>query len=333
MEDRINLGEVADPAPTPTSARAAAPRRKDSTAAAVKLIPDLLDAMSWGGTSAQTEALNALACALSETHPAISKRLIRSVPKEMARRAQMPADLIAARQPVRTLQSMTLDANVLNMVQSLCDEHRRGEELRTWNLLPRHRVLLQGPPGNGKTLLAEALAHELGTPFFTVRYGATVDSHLGGTSKNIERIVEFASTLDCLLFFDEFDGVATQRGAGNDVGEARRITNHLLMTLDSLPNHVLFVAATNSPDLLDKAISRRFDTVIDIGSPSIELRQACAVRELTLPSRPDIDITHYAERVARKATESLSAVVTLCQQLRRDRALNEGRGIETLLKV
>jgi len=191
--------------------------------------------------------------------------------------------------------------------------------------------LLKGPPGNGKTLLAESLSLALGLPFARVLHGALVDSHLGETSKNIDKLMAFAK-LPCLVFIDEFDGIGISRGAGRDVTEMRRVTNALLIALDRFPARSVFVAATNAPELLDKALLRRFDLHIEVAAPDKPRILACAEAALAFPSPDGDSLAKYAQRVADLDLKNLDAVVKTCKRIRRDAALNQGSGIDGIIK-
>ena len=130
--------------------------------------------------------------------------------------------------------------------------------MRSHGLQPRHRVLLAGPPGNGKTALAEAIAEALALPFLIVRYEALIGSFLGETAQRLAQLFAFARTLPCVLFFDEFDVVGKERGDAHETGEIKRVVSNLLLQIDALPSHVIAVAATNHSELLDSAVWRRF---------------------------------------------------------------------------
>ena len=115
-----------------------------------------------------------------------------------------------------------------------------------------------GPPGNGKTSLAEAIAEALAVPFFVVRYEAMIGSFLGETAARLKRVFDYARTTPCVLFFDEFDAVGKERGDVHETGEIKRVVTSLLMQVDDLPSYTVVVAATNHAELLDRAAWRRF---------------------------------------------------------------------------
>ena len=183
------------------------------------------------------------------------------------RRSTM-TDLYHDISPVRALDDLVLPKEVVAACHQMLAEHYRADLLRAHNLEPRHRLLLTGPPGNGKTSLAEALAAELAVPLFSVRYEAVIASYLGETSVRLAKLFEQVRTHRCVLFFDEFDVVGKERGDIHETGEIKRVVSSLLLQVDELPSHVVVVAATNHPELLDRAVWRRFQIRLDLPLPT-----------------------------------------------------------------
>ena len=175
--------------------------------------------------------------------------------------------------PERRLEDLVLPASVANAGRELVEEFRRTDLLRAYNLEPRHRVLLTGPPGNGKTSLAEALATELAVPLFAVRYESVIASYLGETAVRLSRLFDEARARRCVLFFDEFDVVGKERGDVHETGEIKRVVSSLLLQIDDLPSHVVVVTATNHPELLDRAVWRRFQIRLNLPTPTLSLAE------------------------------------------------------------
>lgn len=169
--------------------------------------------------------------------------------------------------PRRRLEDLTLPSAVRIAARELIEEYCRKDLLRTHGLEPRHRVLLVGPPGNGKTSLAEALAEALLLPLIVVRYEGVIGSYLGETAVRLRRLFDYVRTRSCVLFFDEFDTLGKERGDEHDTGEIKRVVSSLLLQIDDLPSHVLVVTATNHPELLDRAVWRRFQVRVELPSP------------------------------------------------------------------
>lgn len=169
--------------------------------------------------------------------------------------------------PKRDLNELILPDTVLKACTELIEEQHRYELLRSYNLEPRNRVILTGPPGNGKTSLAEALATSLMVPMYIVRYEGIIGSYLGETANRLKRLFEFIRTQRCVLFFDEFDAIGKERGDKHETGEIKRVVSSLLLQIDDLPSHVVIVTATNHPELLDRAVWRRFQIRLSLSKP------------------------------------------------------------------
>ena len=124
-----------------------------------------------------------------------------------------------------------------------------------------------GAPGTGKTLTASALAGELGVPLFVVRLDALLTKFMGETAAKLRQIFDALHNARGVYFFDEFDAIGGQRVSSNDIGEVRRILNSFLVMIEEDTSHSLILAATNHPQILDDALFRRFDDVIEYALP------------------------------------------------------------------
>ena len=170
--------------------------------------------------------------------------------------------------PRRRLEELVLSDATATACRDLIEEQRRASVLRAHSLEPRHRALLVGPPGNGKTTLAEAIAEALAVPFIVVRYETMIGSYLGETANRLKCVIDYARTTPSVLFFDEFDAVAKERGDHHETGEIKRVVTSLLMQVDELPSYTVTVAATNHPELLDRAVWRRFQLRLSLDAPT-----------------------------------------------------------------
>lgn len=312
--------------------------KRQQLLSALKILPALVKAIAWNQNKDVVQRIEEIAAILDNHAPAQAQELRRAasrLPKQMAQTQILPAHLLTPIEPQAGFEAVVLPADVLIECQKLVDEHEQAQKLAAFGLDPRHLLLLHGPPGNGKTMLAQALAFELGLPCLQVKYGGLLGSYLGETGKNIDAVLSYASSMPCVVFADEFDGIGGVRGdaSGGSEGEMRRATNQLLIALEQLPPTCVFVAATNTIDHLDRAILRRFDLTAHLGHPSHELRLRCATMQLSQQLTPGHNLQHLAARIAERGGEqvSLHAIVQLCRRLRRDLALHGGEGIEPIL--
>jgi hypothetical protein len=156
---------------------------------------------------------------------------------------------------------------LLTRIEQFVRERRDSARLLDEGLRPPGSVLLTGAPGTGKTMLARWLSRELGIPFITLDLSTSISSFLGKTGFNLRRALDYARSQPCLLLLDEFDALAKRRDDITELGELKRIVNVLLKELEMWPMHSVLVAATNHPQLLDPAVRRRFDIVLDLPLP------------------------------------------------------------------
>lgn len=223
--------------------------------------------------------------------------------------------------PDRSLEDLVLAPLVEQAVREVVEEQHRAELLRSYNLEPRHRMLLVGPPGNGKTSLAEALAHELMVPLCVVRYEAVVASYLGETSTRLQRLFDYIRTRRCVLFFDEFETLGKERGDEHETGEIKRVVSTLLLQIDALPSHVVVVTATNHAELLDRAVWRRFQLRLELPTPGRdEIKQWIQRFE----ERSGISLATNGETLARKMEgASFGEIEELALDVQRRTVLSE----------
>lgn len=170
--------------------------------------------------------------------------------------------------PVRkSFDDMVLPFEVSRITDDFVEEQFRADILRSYSLEPRHKIMLVGAPGTGKTSYAEALAERLMVPLYVVRYDALIGSYLGETAMRLRQLFDFVSTRKCILFFDEFDTIGKERGDSHELGEIKRVVSSLLMMTDSLPSYTIVIGASNHAELLDRAVWRRFQIRIELPMP------------------------------------------------------------------
>lgn len=180
------------------------------------------------------------------------------------------ANLLHVSHPKSRLADMVLDAGVVEQIQRILKEQRLNTRIREHGLSPRRKLLLVGPPGTGKTMTASVLAGELGVPLFLVRLDALITKFMGETAAKLRQVFDAITDVRGVYFFDEFDAIGSQRGLAHDVGEIRRVLNSFLQMIEHDQSHSLIVAATNHPEILDYALFRRFDDVLEYHLPSVQ---------------------------------------------------------------
>ncbi|MBL8550505.1 MAG: ATP-binding protein [Hyphomonadaceae bacterium] len=264
--------------------------------------------------------------ALSSTMGVNGRGASLAIPQQAGR------DAILEVHPSRRLEELTLPNTVLRQVDGLVEEQLRADLLRAGGVQPRHRVLLSGPPGNGKTTLAEAIAERLAIELFVVRYDTVIASLLGETNTRLKRLFDYVRTTPCVLFFDEFDTLGKERGDPHETGEIKRVVSNLLLQIDTLPSYVVVIAATNHAELLDRAVWRRFQLRLSLPAPTPELLQEffrAAFAEWREPMRTDPALIAEALYPL-----SFSEAREFCLDVRRRRILEQGgaRNLEAIIQ-
>lgn len=304
---------------------------------------DLLLSIVRAGASGDQAALRSSVEAVvaeerSKNHNILADRLQRALntvsvasPNRAASTSQAGRDTILESEPRQRMEDLILPLPVTRQVQQLIEEQHRADLLRANGIQPRHRVLLSGPPGNGKTSIAEAIAEALAVQFFTVRYDALVGSYLGETNTRLARLFDYARTVPCVLFFDEFDSIGKERGDIHETGEIKRVVSFLLMQIDQLPSYVVTVAATNHAELLDRAVWRRFQLRLALPQPSADALAMFLNRQFE--NWPEPTGMRASSIASKLGSISYAETLEFCQTVRRQHILSLGsRSIKDILK-
>lgn len=207
------------------------------------------------------------------------------------------ASLVRQTAPTHTLDEVVLPPTQREAVRSLLAEQRHAEALWGHNLRPSSRLLLIGPPGTGKTILAGAIADALERPFLCVEYARLISCELGGTGANISKLLDGLNGRCCVLFLDEMETLLSERAGSegrHDVGEQARIVSTLLLALDRLGPNVMFIGATNHAELLDRAVRRRFD--MELSLPLASAESVTALARTLCERHPGLDMARFVPR-------------------------------------
>ena len=227
-----------------------------------------------------------------------------------------------------------LSAEVDQQIQEIISERDSLHDLLKAGVPPTKSVLLVGPPGVGKTMTAAYFAAVTRTPLVTVDLAAVMSRFLGQTGQNLRAALEDARGHPSVCLLDEFDALGKKRDDPTDVGELKRIVTIVLQELETWPSHGLLIGATNHPELLDRAVWRRFDRVIKLDLPGGEERRKIVSQELGrhgFSVHPDIlTVLHHAtdgrsgSDLAKLSQEAVRGVIL-------DRWPNVDQGIVELL--
>jgi len=177
--------------------------------------------------------------------------------------------LLLITEPMYNIVGPLLTSEAERKVERVVLEYSNRQKLADHGYQPKTKLLLWGPPGCGKTRTAHWIANRLALPVGTVRLSTLITSFLGETTAHLQRVFEVAASNPMVLLLDEVDAIAKERGDTQDVGELKRIVNGLLQALDfHQSSKSILISATNHQRLLDEAIWRRFDEIIEFPLPA-----------------------------------------------------------------
>lgn len=168
------------------------------------------------------------------------------------------------------VDKIILSKSIQDMLDNFRDTIKYRTKMMSLGLECKATLLLYGPPGCGKTSAAKYIASELNLPLITARFDTLISSLLGNTAKNIHSIFEYAKKQPCVLFLDEYDAIAKARDDSHELGELKRVVNSLLQNIDDFSQQGILIAATNHAKMLDSAVWRRFQTIVELTKPSVE---------------------------------------------------------------
>lgn len=262
----------------------------------------------------------------------LSKFLEASNGLRSAEVAALPVDpdsrqaLVEREYPVRLDGPLVLPAQLEERLSHVVLEWENLDVLLQEGLAPARMLLFCGEPGVGKTLAAHWLAQQMDLPLLTLNLASVMSSFLGKTGNNIRAVFDYAMKTPCVLLLDEFDAIAKRRGDDSDIGELKRLVNVLLQALDDWPVNSMLIAATNHGELLDPAVWRRFDHVLQFDKPDRRMiaQYLCAAQ---IPSAEASKLAPLMEG------ESFSAIRQLIQGARKRALFDKKDLVESLTRL
>lgn len=236
-----------------------------------------------------TVALQIAAHEAKTGHPAVAHDIRSYVDQAKKRHGLMPglslsrdlSDMLLESKPAERLSNLIVPEAVRQRLDRILDEYRKRQTLKQYGMTHRRRLLLAGPAGTGKTMTASVLAHELHLSLHTILMHKLVTKFMGETSAKLRQIFDVIQEEPGVYLFDEFDAIGTQRGREHEVGEMRRVLTSFLQFIEQDTSDSMIIAATNTFDVLDTALFRRFDDVLYYDLPSPEERAQLIRNRLT----------------------------------------------------
>jgi SpoVK/Ycf46/Vps4 family AAA+-type ATPase len=236
------------------------------------------------------------------------------------------AGVLTAAYPKTRLSEMMLDDTIRSRIERILLEQRQRGRIQEHGFTPLRKLLLVGPPGTGKTMTAAVLAGELGLPLLTIQLHALITKYLGETAAKLRLIFDAIQETRGVYLFDEFDALGGKRTTKNEVGEIRRVLNSFLQFLEQDTSDSVVVAVTNHPKMLDRALFRRFDAVVEYGLPSADVAKRVMRARLALLDTSTVDWSRIDDAAAGLSHAELTRA---CEHAAKDALLAHRKRIAT----
>jgi SpoVK/Ycf46/Vps4 family AAA+-type ATPase len=245
-------------------------------------------------------------------------------PVPMAQPRGELAGLLTVGYPKTRLADMALTEGLRARLERVLTEQRQRDRIRAHGFSPMRKLLLIGPPGTGKTMTAAALAGELGLPLFSIQLDGLITKYMGETAAKLRLVFDAIQSTRGVYLFDEFDALGGERASANDVGEIRRALNSFLQFLEQDDSDSLILGATNHVGLLDRALFRRFHTVLEYGLPSTDVATRVMRTRLGLL---DTSTVHWDTAAEAARGLSHAEIALACEQAAKNAILDHSTAV------
>ena len=251
------------------------------------------------------------------------KELVQKSKAESSRKVlRLPgrSELLEERHSNVRISDLVLPDELISKINRIIFEYKKRSVLRKNGLINRNKVLIMGAPGTGKTMTASVLSNEINLPLYVIQIDRLVTKYMGETSVKLRQVFDIISDIPGVYLFDEFDALGSDRSLDNDVGEMRRILNTFLMYLENDSSDSILMAATNNPKLLDKALFRRFDDVLEYTLPDKDEIEKLLILKLNGFAT---DGTIDKNLIERAVDLSHADIVNVCEEAIKQSLLND----------
>lgn len=228
--------------------------------------------------------------------------------------------LVNFEEPV-AVEDPILSEDEMEVLKQFIQERSMLDRFLEEDIVPPNSILLHGKPGVGKTYISKWLSYKLNMPMVVLDLANSISSYLGRSGQNIKSIFQYAKEQNVILFLDEIDAIAKKRDDATDLGELKRLVNVLLKELEACPVTCVVIGATNHPELLDKAIWRRFDRNLEITMPEKEQRRMLLQRGM---GKKYEEIDEGIIHMMVDGTDQMSAadICKMCEHIKRRSIVN-----------
>lgn len=180
------------------------------------------------------------------------------------------SDLVLTFYPENRIKELVISNEIRRKLDRIINEYKQRDKIQKYGLENRRKILLSGKPGTGKTLTASIISSELKLPLYVIMMDKLMTKYMGETATKLRLIFDMMVSNRGVYLFDEFDAIGAERARENEVGEMRRVLNAFLQFIEQDSSNSIIIGATNNINILDSALFRRFDDIINYSIPGAD---------------------------------------------------------------